>query len=86
MGRDFHEPAECRYRAPCLDSGALVPYDHYGIGRRWTRHRWCSVYSDEGPRLGVFGPTHDDVAYALKSVVGIRQDPGPDIQQSEVGL
>ena len=87
VSRDFHELPECRHRsASCLDSGAPVPYDHYGIGRRWTRHRRCSVYSDEGPRLGAFGPTHDDVADALKSVVGIWQDPGPDIQQSEVDL
>ena len=51
-----------------------------------TRHWRCSVASDEGPRLGASGHTHDDVAYAPKSVLDIWQDAGTDIQQPEVGL
>ena len=69
-----------------LAFGALEPYRHYGIGTMKNRHWRCSVASDEGPRLGASGHTHDDVAYAPKSVLDIWQDAGTDIQQPEVGL
>ena len=49
-----------------------------GITKTWTDHWRCSVSRDEGPRLGASGPTHDDVAYAPKSILDIWSGRTPE--------